>query len=294
MNLTEEQRNFLESQNVPLSSVFDASGLSKKEYIELMRDLEKDIAFGVSPCRKAGHTLKTRAGHCIQCDPARIAFQRRHSQSGWIYIAGSINKHFIKVGFTSDIKKRESTLRSQHYGGTSDWKIIYSSKIMKDGGQAEFQIHSALNDYFSPRTFIKSGKEIFCYEIFDCDYNTAKKALDEVLTQYESTEYFCIDDTLKYNFDGVSISEEKFKKYNKIDEIKTSTKSKGSYNKGREDKFKTPPKGNSSNIYIDEQNSEDLKHLNSSEQEKDHKLPDFGLIIFLGCFLFILIRYIFR
>ena len=38
----------------------------------------------------AGHRLRSRAGHCFQCDTARIAFVKRHHDTAYIYIAGSL------------------------------------------------------------------------------------------------------------------------------------------------------------------------------------------------------------
>jgi hypothetical protein len=77
-NLTAEQIDFLNSHNISLDKVFDASGFSLSEYKVIMKDQGKQIAYNVAPCQQYGHTLRTRAGHCIQCNPAAIAFIKRN------------------------------------------------------------------------------------------------------------------------------------------------------------------------------------------------------------------------
>lgn len=65
--LTKEQKAFLDRVGVPLSRVFDASGMRTAEYKQAMRDLGMWVAYGASPCEAEGHTLRSRTGHCVQC-----------------------------------------------------------------------------------------------------------------------------------------------------------------------------------------------------------------------------------
>ena len=62
--LTDEQLAFLDRHDVPLDRVFDATGMSPDEYKPLMSGGREWVAYGVSPCRAEGHTLRTRGGHC--------------------------------------------------------------------------------------------------------------------------------------------------------------------------------------------------------------------------------------
>ena len=71
---SDDQRKFLRDQKLPLSFLFDASGMRKVDYEAVMKRDEKFFAFGVTPCSKGGHSLRTRSGHCIQCDTAKIAY----------------------------------------------------------------------------------------------------------------------------------------------------------------------------------------------------------------------------
>src|SRR5665811_560663 len=97
--LTKEQLDFLKEHKVHLKFVFDAQGMSKSVYRPIMKDLNKYIAFNVTPCNKYGHTLRTRSGHCCQCNTAHMAFQKRNDSIGVTYIGGTLTGNVIKVGF---------------------------------------------------------------------------------------------------------------------------------------------------------------------------------------------------
>src|SRR5690554_630136 len=110
---------FVARHRISPLKLFDATGLTSREYKLVMKDLGKTFAFGVSPCRN-GHALKTRHGHCVMCDPAKIAFAQRHSNEGFVYIFGSLSEKVLKVGVTSDVDQRIRSLNYFSYGGASD------------------------------------------------------------------------------------------------------------------------------------------------------------------------------
>lgn len=98
-------------------------------------------------CQK-GHRLKTRSGHCIQCNTSRIAFQRRSSNKGVIYVA--ICGDYCKVGVVDDnfnnaeeaIHQRELRLNLEGgYGGMTGWKIVAWTPINNEVGKLEERIH---------------------------------------------------------------------------------------------------------------------------------------------------------
>ena len=67
--LTDSQTKFLGTQGIPLSQVFDATGMKSSEYKQIMKDIGMVVAIGVTPCDASGHTLRTR--HCSElfdCD----------------------------------------------------------------------------------------------------------------------------------------------------------------------------------------------------------------------------------
>lgn len=74
LNLTEEQKTFLDKYNLNIDMVFDASWMKRKEYSPIMKELEKHIAIGVIPCAKAWHTMRTSFWSCLQCNTQSIAY----------------------------------------------------------------------------------------------------------------------------------------------------------------------------------------------------------------------------
>jgi len=174
--LTPEQRHFLGEQKVPLSELFDASGMSKSGYVEAMRESGQNFAYGVTPCGKGGHTLRTRAGHCIQCDTSKIAYQLRHQNAGHVYLAGSPSTKLLKVGTTLDLRDREQKLTEYAYGGATDWEILVSGHC-SGAGKVEYLAHRQLKDASVGGFYVRAGRRQACYELFRCGYDAAKKAL---------------------------------------------------------------------------------------------------------------------
>lgn len=122
--LTDEQFKFLRSQNIPLSALFDATGMKKADYRLAMKSEEKSFAYGVTSCGKGEHTLRTRAGHCIQCNHSRIAYMLRHDARAYVYIAASAVGCLIKIGSSIDLAGRTDKLNRYQYGGQKDWQIL--------------------------------------------------------------------------------------------------------------------------------------------------------------------------
>lgn len=199
--LSKNQKFFLERQHVSLSSVFDATGLERSEYYKSMKLLDKELAMGVTACAKGGHRLRTRSGHCVQCNTASLAFQSRHSAVGFVYIAGSIALNVIKAGFSKSVEDRIINLNTLGYGGADDWVCLYWVKT-KNAGEIEFQTHSALEQYAAPKTYERYGCEVNCLETFSCD---AALAISEIINLVEpNSESWEIGDTSAYQFDTLT------------------------------------------------------------------------------------------
>ena len=204
LTLTEDQINFLAQQQIPLSQVFDATGLSKSAYRELMKQLDKNFAVGVSPCRKAGHQLRTRAGHCAQCDPAKIAFQLRHSANAFVYIAGAKSNRVVKVGVTKDPSSRIASLNASGYGGIDDWVCLFQLHS-DNAGRLEFEAHSHLDKYASPRAFTKEGCRVDCLEIFSCSVQAALESVSSATKNALKMDQLVSDSELQqYQFPNVT------------------------------------------------------------------------------------------
>ena len=172
VSLTSKQLAFLDSQGVPVSRVFDASGMSRAKYQTVMKELGKDIAIGVTPCRKAGHTMRMRAGHCVQCGTHNLAFQQRYEKSNTLYVASSASSNILKIGVTNDARKREDNLNTSGYGGISDWKMVFHFECDR-AGRMEHRVQDALAGYRVSKTYEKEGNLVDCQELFSCSIAAA-------------------------------------------------------------------------------------------------------------------------
>lgn len=178
--LTDEQLRFLRSQNIPLSAMFDATGMKAADFRLAMKGEDKTFAYGVTACGKGGHTLRTRNNHCIQCDHARIAFMLRADARAYIYIAASAAGRLIKIGSSIDIADRTEKLNRYHYGGHQDWQILATADSPK-AGRAESEAHATLSAFNVPGDYVRMGKKQKCYELFRCDFGDARHALSQAL-----------------------------------------------------------------------------------------------------------------
>lgn len=182
--LTQEQLLFLKSQHISPSLVFDASGYSKADRTMLMEHAGKPFYFGDALCKKAGHSLRTKSGHCMQCDTSKIAYQLRSTATGFVYLAFSPSTKLVKVGYSKyHPQERAELLRNEAYGNIRDWDVKRVVKFEKDAGRIEFSIHAKLEQYLKPITYKRAnGQLIECREIFCCDIELAKKEFDAITT----------------------------------------------------------------------------------------------------------------
>jgi hypothetical protein len=189
MNITEEQLAFLKENNITLSKVFDATNQKREIYRKSMKALEKLIAINATPCAKYGHTIRTRNGHCCQCNTANIAYIKRHYANGYVYIVGSQEKKVLKVGSTNNIENRVNSLNFENYASINDWELIFYYKC-NDMGLIETEAHNKLQKFQVEKTYIKNGRTQIAYEIFDCNYDVCKIALvnatkNNIIEKYE-------------------------------------------------------------------------------------------------------------
>jgi T5orf172 domain len=199
-NMTNEQLSFFARHKIPLTKVFDARGMGVNYYQELMRDQEKYFAFGTEPCQKGGHTLRSRSGHCVQCDTARIAFMMRAVKEADVYIAASRSKKFIKIGSSTELARRIDYLSKESYGGADDWICVAKVRCAK-AGSVEFEAQKKLSNFRTEATYNHSGRLTDAYEIFSCDYRSARIALIASVPEAERKGLWERPDALlNYNF----------------------------------------------------------------------------------------------
>lgn len=179
MDLTEQELRFLTALGLSIDDVLDARRLSSRARRRMAEEARKTLILG-SPCEKAGHRLRTRSGHCAQCDTRKIAFQSRYSQIGYVYIAGSMLKKVIKVGTTESIAGRQSSLRKEGYAGCHDWTILAHVKVA-NCGRLEQRTLQLLDEYKNIESYLKDGKEQYAWEAFRCSFTVAKNALDDAM-----------------------------------------------------------------------------------------------------------------
>ena len=180
--LTFEQRAFLLHHDVPLDRVMDASGLPRKVYQALMSQEGLLVAYGVSACREMGHTMRTRKGHCVQCNPAALAFLKRWNESGYVYIAISEESGLCKVGTAKDVAARIRMLNQIGYGYTSDWAGRWQAEV-SNAGQIEAAVQRRLVGYRETGGYISEAQGSRCMELFNCGDDIALAALEAVLTE---------------------------------------------------------------------------------------------------------------
>jgi hypothetical protein len=180
--LTDEQKAFLERHGIPISKVFDASGMSKRQRERAMRQLDIEVAYGVSPCRSAGHTLRSRSGHCVQCGTHHLAFQRRYNEGGEVYVAYSKTTNLVKVGTAQDANDRLHKLNYFQYGGCGDWEIL-ATKRCERAARVELNTQRALYKYRTTVQYEKQGVSVTCQELFRCTATHAIATLENSIRE---------------------------------------------------------------------------------------------------------------
>lgn len=182
--LSQEQINFLNEQKIDLKYVFNANNLKKDEYRRIMKDLNKFIAFNVTACKAKGHTLRTRSGHCCQCDTSKIEFQKRADSKGIAYLAASLQGEIIKIGFTKAIEVRSESLNRTKYANLSDWEILFAIES-ESAGRIENLANSELSKYFFSINYDHENHSQESYETFHCSYSKGKELIFDICKKSE-------------------------------------------------------------------------------------------------------------
>lgn len=186
--LTKEEKEFIKHHGLSLSEIFDARGKTRNEYHDKAKEM--GCLWVINSCQ-LGHRLKDRSGHCIQCDPKRISFQRRYSESGILYIA--VAGEHCKVGMVENnynnscdaIYHRSVTLNMDDgYGNISGWRIVNYWEV-KNAGIIENDVHQILAKYKEDDIeYWYSGEWRTAKELFKCSQGIAENAVKKVIDEY--------------------------------------------------------------------------------------------------------------
>ena len=176
-----DQVSFLIRHNIPWSKVFDAAGMRRFEYMEVMSANAMIVAIGVSACKAASHTMRNRAGLCVQCNPASLAFLLRYDEPGDIYIAHSASTGFTKIGSSKNAGSRMKSLNSQGYGQASDWELDFHQRC-ENAGYVESLIQSQMVKHRGTSSYVKDGLTVDCQELFTCSVMVAISAAKKILS----------------------------------------------------------------------------------------------------------------
>jgi hypothetical protein len=186
--LSPDEISFLMQHGCSEEDVYDGRGQSKDSRAIDAKEAGKHLVLcgviGRGICRRKGHRLRTRAGHCIQCNPLNIVYQKREDTPGYVYIAGSLSGRVIKIGTTGDLNQRENRMRAEGYGGSKDW-IVLASVYVSHGGAFERAASSRVNGKRVYRMYTKDGIEQGAVELHLCSFSEALRAITEVLSDEE-------------------------------------------------------------------------------------------------------------
>lgn len=170
--------DFLVQHDIPISRVMNANGVSVRSLRSFMSAHGIWLAFNVTPCQAAGHTLRTRAGHCAQCNPASIAFLRRHDEAGEVYIAYSRRLRLVKIGTAKNHEARCKSLNDDCYGGTSDWSMRWYLSSNR-AGRVEARAQHHLRTKGVTRAYVRFqlNELVRTSELFRCSLREAFEAV---------------------------------------------------------------------------------------------------------------------
>jgi T5orf172 domain len=177
---TTEELLFLSRHNYSEGDVYDGRFKTKINREASAKEARKVLILTNKRCRAQGHRLRTRAGHCAQCNPANIAFTAREDATGYVYIAGSLSGRVIKIGTAKDISQRVRQIRAERYGGFADWEVLISVEV-EDAGKVEREAASRILGKKMYSSYFKDGREQMAIEMVCCPFSSAFKALAETI-----------------------------------------------------------------------------------------------------------------
>jgi hypothetical protein len=173
--LTTRETEFLKSQGLSAADVYVTGGRSPASVKDAAKREGKLILLH-TPCQAAGHRLKTRHGHCVQCDTKKIAYAKRPSQPGTVYVAVSKSKRLVKVGSAKDTLARDTKNNFDGYAGARDWVTVFKVRL-DQAARVELDAQTALRVHQALITYERDGLPQTAREAFTCSASAAVDAV---------------------------------------------------------------------------------------------------------------------
>lgn len=173
--LSSSEKAFLANQGLGPEDVLDVRGMPQRHWFRLIEEEGKTVALG-SKCKARGHRLRSRRGHCIQCDTSKLGYQASFAEERYVYIAGSRSARLLKIGNCRNVIQRERQMRAERYGGIGDWEIVYSVRV-KRAGAVEDAARGRLSRHRISRSYWKDNDSQTAVELLRCSYSDAESAL---------------------------------------------------------------------------------------------------------------------
>ena len=196
--LTRDEIAFLQSQNLAAADVYDGRGQSASAWKIGVRAAGLTVVLD-TPCKNGGHRLRTRSGHCAQCDTSNLSYQKRHHSPGYVYIAGSRSAKLLKIGTAIDIEQRTRNLRNQAYGGIRDWVMLFTAKV-ENGGKTEGEAIRRLTAFRVLRTYDKDGSQQEAAEMLRTSFTKAINAIASAIGHEKARELWKSPQWKDYEF----------------------------------------------------------------------------------------------
>ncbi len=189
--LTKEQKDFIKKHKISEDLLIDANGSGMSDELkQALTDTKRVLTYNTSGCAvNADHGFTTIEGYCVECDTDKIAVALRTYKTGYIYIAGSIKAHLIKVGSSNETKDRIKALNiaTTKNGGYDDWELLFQAKT-ETLGKVERMFQQKLSDYKSSAQYEKGSKIQNGGELYRCSYAKAKDTMT-ALEEEEQLEF---------------------------------------------------------------------------------------------------------
>lgn len=170
--LGHRERKFCEDYLIPEIRLFDATGLKRAEYREIMKAEEKWVAFGVTPCKLDCHVLRNRHGTCLMCDTERLAYLFRTKMSGYLYVASGAHGKLMKLGFSNNPTNRLAIANYEGWGGYHDW-CLRAYGWAREAGRLESDLHAKFADTCMPLEWERNWRPVKTREAFKVNIEDA-------------------------------------------------------------------------------------------------------------------------